>query len=165
MFTIHLDRALVNSILRKAGQQKVEFRDGHFSIESDLPIGSVEALVVPSFKGAELVLSIPFTEIKGNLPGGFLLTKLLGTFWGTISKQVEKFALPRLDRMGLPRDSLSLEKKSSPAGDVGTIRLSVKAVNRWLAGRHPRLAPELNELKFSPQGVEVIGTLREKTLS
>ena len=158
-FSFHVDDSLVNKLLRKVPNQRLEYRHGCILGTATLPVGAVNAIVIPSFSGSHVVLAIPFKEIKGNITGKFFLSKLISTFWGTISKQVEKAALPALQKHGLGREALTIEKVKEAGGDVGKIKLSVRAVNRWLEGQHPRLSPKLTGITFSPGGVEVTGEL------
>ena len=73
---------------------------------------------------------------------------------------MEKAAFPALQKYGMGRDSLVIEKVKDSGGDVGKIKISVSAINRWLEAQHPRLSPNLTDLTFSIEGVEVKGNLR-----
>lgn len=159
-FKFQGDAKLVNSLLRRVPNQKLEYRHGCIIGEVKLPLGAVNAVVIPSFSGSHVVLAIPFNEIKGDITGKFFLSKLISAFWGTISKQVEKAAFPVLQKYGMDRDSLVIEKVKDSGGDVGKIKISVRAINRWLEAQHPRLSPNLTDLTFSIEGVEVKGNLR-----
>ena len=159
-FKFQIDERLVNSLLGRIPNQELQYRHGCFLGATKLPVGAVNAVVIPSFSGSHIVLAVPFKEIKGNITGKFFLSKFVSTFWGTISKQVEKMAWPVLQKNGLGRESLTIEKVKESGGDVGKIKLSVKAVNRWLEGQHPGLSPRLTDITFAPDGVEVTGELQ-----
>jgi hypothetical protein len=164
-FTFHIDERLVNTLLKRIPDQKLAYRHGCLVGAAKLPLGAVNAIVIPSYSGSHIVLAVPFKEIKGDITGKFFLSKLVSTFWGTISKQVEKMALPVLQKNGLGRDSLTIEKVKDRGGDVGKIKLSVKAINRWLERQHPGLSPRLTGITFSPGGVEVTGELQASNLN
>jgi hypothetical protein len=159
-FSFHIDESLVNTLLRRIPDQELLYRHGCFLGATKLPVGAVNAVVIPSFSGSHVVLAVPFKEIKGNITGKFFLSKLVSTFWGTISKQVEKMALPILQRNGLSRDALLIEKVKGSGGDVGKIKLSVRAINTWLERQHPGLSPKLTGITFAPDGVELTGELQ-----
>ena len=159
-FRLQADAKLMNSLLKRIPNQQLEYRHGCILGVVKLPLGAVSAVVIPSFSGSHVVLAIPSKEIKGDITGKFFLSKLLSAFWGTISKQVEKAALPVLQKYGIERDSLIIEKAKEAGGEVGKIKLSIRAINRWLEAQHPRLSPNLTDLTFSIEGVEVKGNLR-----
>lgn len=159
-FKFQVDAKLVNTLLKRIPNQQLEYRHGCILGAAKLPLGSVNAVVIPSFNGSHVVLMIPFKEIKGDITGKFFLSKLISAFWGTISKQVEKAAYPILQKHGLGSEALIIEKVKESGGDVGKIKLSVKAINRWLEAQHPRLSASLTDLNFSTEGVELKGDLR-----
>ncbi|MFA5506420.1 MAG: hypothetical protein WC314_20225 [Vulcanimicrobiota bacterium] len=159
-FKVQVDEKLLNSILKQIPEQKLEYRHGCFLGAAKLPVGAVKAVVIPSFNGSYVVFAVPFKEIKGDLTGKFFLSKLISVFWGTISKQAEKVALPVLRKYGMGADTLVIEKVKEAGGEVGKIKVSVNAINRWLEAQHPRLSPNLTGLIFSSEGVEVVGDLR-----
>jgi hypothetical protein len=157
VFRVQIDTQLVNSALRSVPDQQFEYRHGCILGKVKLPIGAVSVVVVPSFNGSHLVFSIPFKEIKGDITGKFFLSKLVSTFWGTICKQLDAIVVPKLQKYGLPRDTLSHEKVKDRAGDVGKVKISARAVNQWLAGKHPRLRTSVTGINFTPEGLEVEG--------
>jgi len=162
VFKIQLDTALINSALRRAPEYNLSYRHGCILGQASLPLGAVRFVVVPNFNGTHLVFSIPFSEIKGEITG-FLLSKLLGMFWGMIGKQIDAAVLPKLRRLGLPHDTITHEKRKTPQGEVGQIKVSAEAINWWLSSQHPRLTPSLISMEFSPEGVELQGDLRSVT--
>lgn len=161
MFRISLDSDLINTGLHKVPDPKLEFKHGCILGRINVPLGNaaVNMVAIPSFNGQYLVVSIPFSEVKGNITGKFFLSKLMSVFWGTISKQVEKMLVPRLQKIGLPRETVSIEKIKDKSGDVGKIKISMRCVNRWLAGKHPSLTPTITEISFSAEGMELVGDL------
>ena len=74
-FKFQGDAKLVNSLLRRVPNQKLEYRHGCIIGEVKLPLGAVNAVVIPSFSGSHVVLAIPFNEIKGDITGGRSLSK------------------------------------------------------------------------------------------
>lgn len=159
MFRITLDHALINSVLRKVADPKLEYRQGCLLGQINVPLGNaaVNMVIIPTFNERHLVFLVPFKEIKGSVTGKLFLSKLVGVFWGTISKQVEKRLLPLLRSAGLPSDTVSLEKSKDPSGDVGKIIISMQCVHRWLAGKHPTLAVKVVDMVFNSQGLEIVG--------
>lgn len=159
MFRITFDHVLINSVLKKVGDPKLEYRQGCILGQINVPLGSaaVNMVIIPTFNPRHLVFLIPFKEIKGSVTGKLFLSKLVGVFWGTISKEVEKRLVPLLRKAGLPTDTVSLEKSKDPSGDVGKIIISMPCVHRWLAGKHPTLAVKVVDMVFNSQGVEIVG--------
>ena len=160
MFRIHLDDQLINSALRRVEGQQLEFRHGCILGKLKLPIGAVSVVVIPSFNGRELVLAVPFKEIRGDITGKFFLSKLVGTFWGTICNKIDAALIPKLQQAGLPRQTISHEKVKDRKGDIGKIKVSMHCVNSWLAGKHPTLTPSIENIAFSPEGAEIQGELQ-----
>lgn len=160
MFRVHLDTQMITSGLGRIEGQQLEFRHGCILGKLKLPIGAVSIVVIPSFNGRDVVLAIPFKEIRGDITGKFFLSKLIGTFWGTICKKIDATLVPKLQAAGLPRDTISHEKAKDRNGDVGKIKVSMRAINGWLSGKHPRLTPLVQNVVFSPDGVEIVGELQ-----
>lgn len=158
-FRVQADERLVNAALRRVPGQSLQYRHGCILAAVSLPLGSVKAVAIPSFSSSHLVLAVPFKEIKGDITGKFFLSKLISAFWGAVSGQIEKAARPILQKYGLGRDALTIEKVTEAGGEVGKIKVSVDAINRYLAGQHPRLSPVLTEVTFSVEGIELRGEL------
>lgn len=126
----------------------VEYRHGCFLGRVKLPIGTVRAAAIPSCSESHLVFTVPFKEIKSEGAGSFLLSKILSTFWTTIAKQVESTVLPRLRSRGFSSDLLTLDRGKGAGGEFGLVKLSLPALNRWLADKHPLLRASLIKVRF-----------------
>lgn len=159
MFRFEADSGLINAVLRKIPNQDFLYQEGVIVGRVALPISSFTVVVVPGFDGTHVVLSIPFSEVKGDKTGKFFLSKILNVFWGTIAKQVEAAVIPRLRREGLPANTVTLERSKDRSGDVGKIKISLAAVNSWLAGRHPRLTPSVTDVCFTRGSCLIVGEL------
>ena len=160
MIKLHLDSQLINSALARLEGQKLEFRHGCILAKLTLPVGAVSAIVIPSFRDDHVLLTIPFQEIKGNITGKFFVSKVLSVFWNFIGSQIQSAVIPKLRQYGLGSDTISHRKTKARAGDVGEIMISLRAINRWLEGKHPRLNLSIREVAFSPEGADVTADLR-----
>lgn len=157
MFRIHTEAKLLNRFIKTKSKQDFTYSQGRLNGNVSVPVGTVSVVVIPSCTGSSVVFSIPFSEINKGKSGGFFLSKLIGTAWGAFSKQIEDAVVPVLQKKGLPRDILTIEKTKDSSGDVGKVRVSLDVLNRWLAGKHPRLTPSVKEVLFFEEGVEVVG--------
>jgi hypothetical protein len=156
-FQVHLHPDLINSLLRRVPDYRFEYRHGCLLGRVKLPISAVQVLVIPSCDGSHIAFTLPFSEVKSEGAGSFLLPKIMSTFWGSVAKQIESNAVPRLQRLGFCSDALTLEQGKGPAGEFGRIKLSLAALNRWLESQHPSLTLSLTDLKFSADGCEIQG--------
>lgn len=161
MIKVHLNSQLINSALARVEGQELEFRHGCILAKVKLPVGAVSAVVIPTFRDQQLLLVIPFKEIKGNITGGFFLSKLLSVFWGFIGSQIQSAVVPKLRQYGFGTDVISHQKVKGRDGDVGEISISLRAVNRWLEGKHPRLNLNVTEVAFGPDGADISAELKE----
>lgn len=152
MVRVFLAGEHLNRLLTRFAQQPMSYRGGCFVGHFKLPIGGATAVAVPSVQGRQLVVSVPFKEIKGDLTGGFLLSRLTKTFWGFISDSIEKQARGPLRDMGLPQDTLQVGRH----GDVGMVTVSLDRLNQWLATQPvPGVIPVVEEVEFQDHGVGV----------
>lgn len=164
MVSIELDTPLINTLLQRVPDQQIEFRQGCLLGRFKLPLGAITAVIIPSCDGSHLVFSIPFSVIKGDITGKFLLSKLIKAFWGMISKKVEAMAAPELRKLGLPPTTIKVEKGKDKNGDVGRIVVSLNAVNAWLAEKPGRLTVRVADMAFSPDGARVMAELKSRRL-
>lgn len=162
MFQVELDAQLINGFLTQVPGQRIDYRQGCFIGKFKLPLGALTAVIIPSCNGSQLLFAIPFSAIKGDITGKFLLSKLVKAFWGMISKKVEAAVAPQLRKVGLPPHTVKVEKAREKGGDVGRIVISLLAVNKWLGQKHPSLKVSLSDFNFTPEGVAVSGELASK---
>ena len=114
-----------------------------------LPLGAVNLVVVPAHKGDWVVLSIPFDKVRGDITRG-LMGPLLKMLWGFISERVSKELDKMLAAQGLPRDTVTVEKR----GDVGTVAISLVRLNQRLAREQLLgLKPFVQGASFGEDGV------------
>lgn len=164
MIALKLDAPLLNSVARQIfPAYDLEYREGCLHGSVPLSLATVTIVVVPSCSPTHLTLSVPFQAVRADKAPAFLMSKLVGLLWGSISKQIESSVLPNLMRAGLAADTVSTQRGRTPQGDVGAILVSLKDVNRWLADRHPRLTANINEIHFDPACVEIRATLSKKS--
>jgi hypothetical protein len=119
----------LNRLLQPAG---AIYQEGCFVLHRKLPLGAASLVAVPTLEGNELVLVLPFDQIRGDLTGG-LMGQLAKMLWGVISDQVLKQAGPRLVAMGLPSDTLTVDQVSFQGKKAGRIGISLFRLNEWLA--------------------------------
>lgn len=129
MISLTLTATHLNRVLEKAG---VSYQDGVFLLYRKLPLGAASLVAVPNLEGRELVLTLPFERIKGDLTGS-LMAQLAKLLWGVITDQVLKQAGPRLVAMGLPSDTLHVDQTTFQGKKAGRITVSLHRVNEWLA--------------------------------
>lgn len=161
MFRFELDDKLVNSLLRKVPEQ-LEYREGVILGKFKLPLGAVTVAMIPACSSSHVTVAIPFSHIKGDITGGFFLSKIVSAFWGTVSKKVESKLYPKLRQLGLPRETVELRKEKVKGEMVGKVIVSLRAVNRWLAQKEPKLRPSIQGMEFQSTGVTVIGELGDQ---
>lgn len=159
MLTLDLDSELVCNILQRNSSTQFSYSRGCFTGRFQLPIGSVLADIIPDCREQTLVLSIPFSSIRAGFGGQFLLSKLVKTFWGSLSKKIENACHPWLRNQGLPLDTVQIHKSRFEAQEIGQILISIEAVNRALEARHPSLRPKLCAVEFSDSGIRIMGDL------
>lgn len=164
MFAVELDTQLINTFLQRVPDQKLEYREACLLGKFKLPLGALTAVIIPSCDGSHLVLSIPFSVIKGDITGKFLLSKLVKAFWGMISKKVEAMAAVELRKHGLPSSTVKVEKGTDKNGDVGRIVVSLGTINAWLAEKPGRLTVRLVDITFSKTGIKLSGDLKSRRL-
>lgn len=152
--TLRMTADQVNAWLARVPDYGLRYDRGRLKARVKLPIGAVSVVVVPTFEPGAVVLRIPFAEVTAEGAGGFLVSKAVGVFWGTIGKQVEGVLRPRLQEQGFGPDLVLLEK----VGEVGTVRISLPELNRWLAVREPRVPTEVVGLELRPE--EVLAVVR-----
>lgn len=152
--TLRMNAEQVNGLLRRVPDYELRYRQGRLMARVKLPITTANVVVVPSFTPAHLLLTIPFAEITAEGAGGFLVSRAVSAFWGTIAKQVEGVLLPRLRQEGFSSEFVVLEK----SGDTGVVRISVPELNRWLAMRGPQLPSQVVLLEFFAE--EVLAEVR-----
>ena len=160
MFRLEIERDLFNSALEPFPKGHLEYKHGCIVGKVSLPIGAVSVVAVPSFDGSHVVFSVPFSEIKGDIAGGFFLSKIISTFWSTIAQQIESLIIPKLAKHGLPRNTVTTDKVKDRSGDVGKIKVSIRAINSWLAGKHPRLTPSVESVSFEQEAILIEGDVK-----
>ncbi len=151
MIELTLTEAHVNLLLDRVQDLSASYQDGCFVLHRKLPIGAASLVAVPTVESSELVLYLPFDQIRGNITGNLMgqLTKML---WGVISDQVLKQAGPRLVAAGLPSDTLSVEQVSFQGKKAGRIGISLRRLNEWLS-RQKWVGPlhvSVESLRFEP---------------
>ncbi len=150
--TLRMTSDQVNAWLARVPEYGLRYHQGRLTARVKLPISAVSVVVVPTFEPGAVVLRIPFAEVTAEGAGGFLVSKAVGAFWGTIGKQVEGVLRPRLQEQGFASDFVLLEK----VGEVGTVRISLPELNRWLAVREPRVPTEVVGLEFGLEDVVAV---------
>lgn len=131
MIELALTEPHVNVLLDRVQDLSASYQDGCFVLHRKLPIGAASLVAVPTVESSELVLYLPFDQIRGNMTGNLMgqLTKML---WGVITDQVLKQAGPRLVAAGLPSDTLSVEQVTFQGKKAGRIGISLRRVNEWM---------------------------------
>lgn len=152
--TFRMTAEQVNGLLSRLPDYELRYGQGRLMARVKLPITTANVVVVPSFTPAHLLLTIPFAQITAEGAGGFLVSRAVSAFWGTIAKQVEGVLLPRLRQEGFSSEFVVLEK----SGDTGVVRISVPELNRWLAMRGPQFPSEVVLLEFLAE--EVLAEVR-----
>ena len=142
MITVSLDAVDLNAVLPRwlPKDTSVVYDAGVFSFSYRLPIGSASGVAVGSFRGSELVFSVPFRRISVSLLGPLagVLTK---TLWGSIAGSVEKVAATKLRSHGLPPDTIAVGQGRDESGEtVGLITVRLDRVHTWLDERVPGTA-------------------------
>jgi hypothetical protein len=158
-FKVMLDHTVVNRFLQRFPDYQLEYRYGCFLGRVKLPISAVRVVVIPSCNSSHAIFTLPFKEIKSEGAGGFLLSKIVSTFWGTIAKQIEGNVVPKLQRLGFSGDTVTLERGKGSGGEFGQIKLSLLSLNRWLATRPSPLQASFSHLEFRPEGIQLQGRL------
>ncbi|MGE0494150.1 MAG: hypothetical protein AB7S38_33375 [Vulcanimicrobiota bacterium] len=156
MIRLSVDSGLVNGLLARIPDHQLRYEQGCLVGHFKLPVGAATAVIVPACRDSELVFSIPFSQIRGDLTGRFLLSKLTSALWGTISQRIERAVRPVLLRQGLPANTVRLDRRRERDGDVGEVVVCLSSLNRWLAGRHPRLRLGVAGVHFHPAGLELL---------
>lgn len=137
MITVSLDSGDIDAALRGRlpPDLNVTYRGGLFQFDYRLPLGSAKGVAVGSFRGSDVVLSVPFRRITASLVGPLagILTK---AFWGNITRLVEKAAGLELQRRGLPRDTIAVSQAHDANGDpAGVITVRLDRIHTWLDDR------------------------------
>ncbi len=121
-------------------------------------------MAIPAFRRGRLLLTVPFSHIRGELTGG-LLKHLTSLAWGPIRDFLQGQIDRLLSEAGLPYDLVSIEQRRDDDGQqLAVIEVSMQRLNGWLAARKwltPR-AVQIEGLKFTDQDVTVDLTLVEQ---
>ena len=157
MLRLYLAGADINFILRQV-DPSWSYDYGCLTGRIKLPIGAITLVAVPSVVEDFLVLSLPLDRIKGDITRGLFGT-VAKMLWGTLQEQIYKRARVMLARIGLPMDTVEVEK----VGGNGQIRVSLYRLNEWLARtyRFKSLKLFVQQLSFFESGAEVtVGLFR-----
>lgn len=144
----------LNKVLARFPEAQTHYAHGCFLVSRRLPLGFGATLVaVPSQQGHELLIAVPFDQIRGDRTGGFAGT-IAKTFWGMISGQVQKMADNELRKQGLPPETVIIQQTTLQDGSKGgLIRISLPHVNAWLRRQNQPLRVQIARLHFTPQHV------------
>ena len=146
----------LNKLLARFPEAQTTYTQGCFLVSRRLPLGFGATLVaIPSQRGNELLIAVPFDQIRGDRTGGFAGT-IAKTFWGMISGQVQKMADTEVRRQGLPPDTVLIQQTTLQDGSKGgLIRISLPHVNAWLRRQNQPVRVQVTQLHFTPAAVHI----------
>jgi hypothetical protein len=159
VIVVSLDAVDLNAVLPAWLPQdtSVVYSAGLFSFSYRLPIGAASGVAIGSFRGSEVVFSVPFRRISVSLLGP-LAGALTKTFWGSITGPLAKVLATKLRSRGLPPDTIAVGQGRDEGGEtVGLITVRLDRVHAWLDERSAVLpiAVRVEGVTFQPDMIDV----------
>lgn len=150
MIVAGLAREHLNLFLCRSVDPILSYEGGCILVRRRVSIGMATAVVVPAQHGDELVLNVPFDQIRGEITRG-LLGPLVKALWNGVAETVRRNVAMKLHPLGFPGDTVRVDKERGG----GRICISLSRVNWWLQSQWPELCPRIVSINFETHGMIV----------